>query len=86
MRSGATTWTPPPVSTSTEFIVTTPLCCPSRGSIFTGRYTHNHHVAANAGDAVHGSNDMRQALKVSSDVAQLAPERPRLVPPLPPAT
>jgi arylsulfatase A-like enzyme len=32
----------------TEAFATTPLCCPSRATIFSGRYAHNHGVLNNA--------------------------------------
>jgi arylsulfatase A-like enzyme len=33
----------------TQAFVTTPLCCPSRGSIWSGLYTHNHGITSNDG-------------------------------------
>ena len=39
--------------TYTNAYATTPLCCPSRASFFTGRYAHNHKVLKN-----HDSHDL----------------------------
>lgn len=50
----------------TDAYVTTPVCCPSRSSIFTGLYAHNHQVRTNgfgASDALDQERTMQYHLQ-----------------------
>jgi len=38
-------------SSFSRFVVSTPLCCPSRATLLRGQYTHNHGVRRNNGEA-----------------------------------
>jgi arylsulfatase A-like enzyme len=48
-------------TTFTEGFATTPLCCPSRAAIMTGRFNHNNNVRTNSDQALldHGSTIQR---------------------------
>ncbi len=45
-----------------NFILTTPLCCPSRSSLLSGRYAHNHGVKTNRSGWEAFRNDEAAAL------------------------
>jgi arylsulfatase A-like enzyme len=49
----------------TSAVATTPQCCPSRASIFSGRYAHNHRVLNNL--AAHRLDHDKTVQKVLSD-------------------
>jgi arylsulfatase A-like enzyme len=49
--------------TYSNAVVTTPLCCPSRASIFTGQYVHNHGVAINDGTLLDARNTWQSVLR-----------------------
>jgi arylsulfatase A-like enzyme len=46
----------------TRFHVTTPLCCPSRGTFWSGRYAHNHGVLVNGDRRAERGFDHRRAI------------------------
>ncbi|MDQ3955866.1 MAG: sulfatase [Actinomycetota bacterium] len=41
-------------------VATTPLCCPSRASIFSGKYMHNHSIRRNSDGAGYNATDSIQ--------------------------
>jgi arylsulfatase A-like enzyme len=47
----------------TNFYVTTPLCCPSRGSFWSGRYAHNHGVLTNGDPQAEAAYDQTTAIQ-----------------------
>jgi arylsulfatase A-like enzyme len=50
-------------------VTPTPLCCPARSSIFTGRYAHNHGVRTNSDRSQTGALDQRVTIQAYLDRA-----------------
>jgi arylsulfatase A-like enzyme len=46
-------------------VVSTPYCCPSRASLFSGRYAHNHGVKGNAGGKFNPAGSIQDHLKAA---------------------
>jgi N-acetylglucosamine-6-sulfatase len=53
-------------TTFSDFIATTPLCCPARASLLTGQYGHNHRVLRNqAGNLRDPENVLPEWLRIA---------------------
>ena len=46
-------------------VVSTPYCCPSRASLFSGRYAHNHGVKGNAGGKFKPTGSIQDRLRAA---------------------